>query len=341
MAGDDHATPDGTASLFKKLAAESPPECQIDQWQCMRATSMVTLRTTLAPADVMKFHKLGFDFGVHVDSKCRNQEPKRLAATVEDQLEQFRARYRFLPPQKVHRIHCIVWTNWTDLAKIESENGIRLDMNYYYWPPAWIRDRPGFMTGSAFPMRFVDEDGTVLNIYQAADHLVNENGLPQRQSVDFLLDRALGADQFFGVFGTHYDYSDGFADILAAEARRRGVALVSGAQVATWVEARDHSMFGNIVWFDSTLTFSTYIAPGAEHAQVLLPASFQGMPIADVTCGQQELTLKHETVKGLAYVAFPAHSGLCAASFGKDHAKSLTTVEWHPQGTDQAVPAGP
>jgi hypothetical protein len=341
MVGDDHATQGGTLRLFGKLAAESPPGCRIDQWQCLRATSLITLRTTLAPQDVMKFAKLGFDFGVHVDSKCRNQEPKRLAATVSDQLEQFRARYPLLPSQKVHRIHCIVWTNWTDLAKIESEHGVRLDMNYYYWPPAWVRDRPGFMTGSGFPMRFADEDGNVLNIYQAADHLVNENGLPQRQSVDFLLDRALGAEQFFGAFGTHYDYSDGFADILVAEARRRGVSLVSGAQLATWIKARDRSVFGNIVWFGSTLTFSTYLAPGAEHAQVLLPASFRGVPIAELTCGNQEVALKRETIKGLDYVAFQAHSGLCAASFGGGDGKSFATVDYRPAAADQPESAAP
>jgi hypothetical protein len=214
-------------------------------------------------------------------------------------------------------------------------------MNYYYWPPAWVRDRPGFMTGSGFPMRFVDEDGNVLNIYQAADHLVNENGLPQRQSVDFLLDRAVGKDQYFGAFGTHYDYSDGFADILVAEARRHGVPVVSGAQVADWVEARDNSLFGNIVWLGSTLTFSTHLAPGAERAEVLLPADFRGVSIAEVTCGKRDVPLKRETIKGLAYVAFPAHAGLCTANFGTGGGKSYTTVDYHPAAADEAVPAGP
>jgi hypothetical protein len=197
------------------------------------------------------------------------------------------------------------------------------------------------MNGSGFPRRFVDEDGNVLNNYQAAAHLLHENGLPQRESVDFLLDRALGSEQFFGTFGTHYDYSDDFAGILVAEARRHGVPVVSGAQVAAWVKGRDSSMFGNIVWLGSTLTFSTYLAPGAEHAQVMLPARFRGVSITNVTCGQSEIPLKRERVKGLDYVAFQAHSGLCSARFGDDDGKSFTTVDWHPTTPDQAAPVGP
>ena len=40
--------------------------------------------------------------------------------------------------------------------KAEREHGIRLDTNYYYWPGAWVQNRPGMFTGSGFPMRFAD-----------------------------------------------------------------------------------------------------------------------------------------------------------------------------------------
>ncbi len=40
------------------------------------------------------------------------------------------------------------------------QHGIRFDTNYYYFPPEWIGNRPGWWTGSGFPMRFADEDGT-------------------------------------------------------------------------------------------------------------------------------------------------------------------------------------
>ena len=35
--------------------------------------------------------------------------------------------------------------------KAEREHGIRLDTNYYYWPAAWVQNRPGMFTGSGLP----------------------------------------------------------------------------------------------------------------------------------------------------------------------------------------------
>jgi len=66
-------------------------------------------------------------------------------------------------------------------------------MNYYYWPPGWVQNRPGFMTGSGFPMRFADIDGSVIDVYQATTHHTNETDVAA-DSIDRLLDKALGPD---------------------------------------------------------------------------------------------------------------------------------------------------
>ena len=77
------------------------------------------------------------------------------------QLGQFGARYTGVPAPVSSRTHCVEWLDWASVAKIELQQGIRMDANYYHFPGSWIGARPGFMTGGGFPMRFADTDGTL------------------------------------------------------------------------------------------------------------------------------------------------------------------------------------
>ena len=53
-------------------------------------------------------------------------------------------------------------------------HGIRMDTNYYYYPFDWTGDRPGWWTGSGFPMPFADTDGTKVDVYQLATQMPDE-----------------------------------------------------------------------------------------------------------------------------------------------------------------------
>lgn len=318
MTGDDHATAGGTATLFGKLAAQSPPGCRLAAWECLRATAYLKPGTQLSPAQAEHFRRLGFELGVHVDTNCRNQDTLTLANTVQGQLREFHGRYARLPRQTTHRIHCIVWNGWADLARIERQNGIRLDFNYYHWPPPWIDQRPGFMTGSGFPMPFIDSDGSVLDIYQAASHMVDESGVPQQDGVLYMIRRALGPEQFFGAFGTHYDHSDEFEDVLIQVARRYGAPLISAEQLLAWLDGRNASRFETLSWDGGKLRFTTRLAPGAEAASVMLPAAFQGESLTRVTCGGRPMAFAVQTIKGLDMAFLPARAGSCEAVYGPD-----------------------
>ena len=87
-------------------------------------------------------------------------------------------------------------------------HGIRFSLDYYYWPPSWIKDRPGLFTGSGMPMRFADTDGTMIDVYQGVSQFVNENGIDYTVDINTLLDNAIGSKGYYGFFGTHDDYRD-------------------------------------------------------------------------------------------------------------------------------------
>ncbi|MFI5131318.1 MAG: N,N-dimethylformamidase beta subunit family domain-containing protein, partial [Chitinophagales bacterium] len=175
---DDHSTPTGTKDIFDKMNAQSPAGGTVANWQKYRATSWfygdVPLTNSLAAA----YNAQGFELGVHVQNNCENFTSfANLDASYAPQMLAFQVTYPSLPPQTTHRFHCIVWSDWLTQAKVELSHGIRYSMDYYYWPPTWIQNRPGLFTGSGMPMRFADLDGSLIDIYQGVTNHVNENGI--------------------------------------------------------------------------------------------------------------------------------------------------------------------
>ncbi|PIK71878.1 hypothetical protein CS379_17005, partial [Methylobacterium frigidaeris] len=257
---------------------------------------------------------LGFETGIHADTGCRDVDGATLGLALSRQVGGIGQKLG-LPAQETHRLHCVTWNGWADTAKIERAAGIRLDLGYYYWPGSWIRRRPGFMNGSGFPMRFADLDGRVLDIYQAASHLVNENGVDQSTGITTMLDRALGPEQFFGAFGTHYDYTDGYFDHLVTAARERGVAMISAAQMLRWLDRREAIRFESLAWNGHDLTFRVKLAEGPERVTGMLPVSALSHRLAAITRGSQRVHFRTETIKGLDYALFDLEAGSYAVFY--------------------------
>src|SRR6476620_2855270 len=90
----------------------------------------------------------------------------QLSAFFDTQLTQWQAYFTGIPSPVSNRTHCVYWPDWASAAKVELAHGMRMDANYYHFPQAWIGNKPGFMTGGGFPMRFADSDGTLIDVYQ-------------------------------------------------------------------------------------------------------------------------------------------------------------------------------
>lgn len=223
-----------------------------------------------------------------------------------------------MPAQTGSRTHCLPWSEWASTAKVEARYGIRMDLNYYYWPPEWIKDRPGFMTGSGLPMRFADLDGTMIDVYQLPTHLVNESGMGFPSAIEAQLDRALGPEGYYGAFGTHYDFTDDFDRQLTAAAKARGVPLVSARQLLDWTDGRNNSHFAHIAWSDSILTFDAFADPRTgKMLRGMVPARSGGIEISGITRDRMPVDYKTETIKGAVYAMFPVESGTYQVSYDR------------------------
>lgn len=315
MAGDDHATPNGTRDAFSLLSKASPYGCRNDAWECYRATSYITHNTSITSEQMRLYIQAGFELGIHVDTGCANQDNTTVQLALSHQIDTFGRREMGFNKQETHRIHCIVWNGWADTAKIERTHGIRFSMDYYYWPGSWVKGRSGFMTGSGFPMRFADVDGTILDIYQAASHIVNENGIDHAEGMRTLIKKALGPEQYFGAFGTHYDYSDSFHETALSVAEQNKIALISAEQMLHWLDGRNNSRFNDIMWKDYKLDFNVQLEPRAAFAMVMLPLWSQGERISHIICEGERVTFEAEKIKGLEYAMFLGRSGRCIATY--------------------------
>ncbi len=310
MAGDDHGTRSGTAGSFDRLKANEPEGCFVAEWECYRATSWIYTSSGLSDRGARAYAAEGFDIGVHVNTGCRNFGPMDFARIFSRELYAFRSKYPDLPPQTGNRTHCVAWSDWASTPKIEARYGVRMDLGYYYWPGTWIKDRPGFMTGSGLPMRFADLDGSMIDVYQVASHLVDESEMSSPSAIEAQLDRALGPQGYYGAFGTHYDFTDDFDEQLTTAAKARGVPLVSVQQLLDWTDGRNNSRFAHIGWSGNVLTFEAFVdrrtgtmlrgmIPARNREKEVIAISRDGLPVDHET----------ETIKGIAYSMFPVESG--------------------------------
>ena len=317
MTGDDHGN-NGTEGRFESYQLASPSGCSVADWECVRGTSYIFPNTPLASVDAEAFEADGFEIAVHVNTNCADWTSSSLQTFYATQIASFAANFTTLDAPATNRTHCIVWSDWVSQARVSKDNGIRLDTNYYYWPPEWVDDRPGFMTGSGMPMRFADTDGTRIDVYQAATQMTDESDQSFPFTIDTLLDNALGSEGFYGVMtaNMHTDSpTSSGSDAIVASAQERGVPVVTALQMLTWLDGRNGSSFGSIAWSGNTLTFTVTAAAGSNGLRGMIPATTSAGTLASLTVGGNPVTWTTETIKGIAYAIFPAASGSYTATY--------------------------
>ncbi|PQZ91051.1 hypothetical protein CQ018_13870 [Arthrobacter sp. MYb227] len=316
MAADDHGTTTGTENMFSRMSKLSPEGCSVDLWQCFRATSWVFPESGLNPVEAKNYSEIGFDIGAHASTACEDWNAKSLNAAFSESLGEFRKKYRGLPQQTGSRLHCITWSEWSTQASIERTWGIRMDMNYYYWPADWIRERAGFMTGSGLPMRFSDSNGDLINVYQQETHLVDEVFAGHPEQVEKLLERATGIEGFYGAFGTHFDFSTGFDAEVMELAIRHSIPMVSAKQLLDWTDARNASSFETAKWHQGELSFALDIAPGTHGMlKTMLPTQSVDGSLSVLRFRGETINFLVETIKGVEYAIFEAASGTYKATY--------------------------
>ena len=327
LTSDDHGSGVVPGRLDRYMTL-SPDGCSVDDWECVRSSMYIYPGTTMTATQANDYTAAGFEIGVHVDTGCANYDLTGLENYYNTQIGDFTTRFPSLPLQDSERTHCIAWSGWAYQPNIKEQQGIRLDTNYYFWPPDWVNNQPGLFTGSGMPMRFADLDGSIFDIYQATTQMTDESGQTYPYTIDTLIDRALGPEGYYGVFTANM-HTNGIthagAEAIIASAQANSVPIVSGRQLLTWLDGRNGSAFEVLTWDTDTLTFNVSIASGANGLQVMLPVQSSVGPLSGITLDDSPVTYTQETIKGVEYAIFDAQAGAYAARYATDTSAPVIT----------------
>lgn len=324
MMEDDHGTSNGTLSVFDRLSLSSPDNCSVIDWTCARGGAFLYTNSGLTSTQATNAKNLGFTMGVHISVgglnaiSCSNYaNASQLTSIYQSQLAAFQAKYPDLPPQAATRTHCYIWSDWNATPQADVANGIHYNMNYEWYPKSWTGNNTGYLTGSGLNMRFTDSNGNLVDDYQGVTDLDYEND-PTSATMDADLAGATGSDEFYGVFGTHYDYTTSnpaYHDLLIAAAKQYNVPMISAHQMLTWKDAQTNSTFTNIASTPSSLSFAASVAEGGEGMQAMVPASTSAGALASLTNGSVAVTYTTKTIKGVSYAVFDATPGTYHATY--------------------------
>ena len=311
MTGDDHSS-GGTAGRWDSFIQASPSGCSVADWKCVRGTSYVYAVSPLTNTQAVSYTNQGFEVALHPTTNCGDYVSySDLNSYYTSQGATFATRYPGVPTPTTSRTHCIVWSDFDTQPQVELARGIRLDTNYYFYPPGWVKDRPGFFTGSGWPMRFADRTGRTIDVYQAATQMTDESDQTYPKTIDALLDGAIGPQGFYGVFtaNMHTDQvTSTDSDAIVASALARGVPIVTAKQMLQWLDGRNSSSFGSVSWNGTLLSFTVTAATGARNLRAMVPAQADGLGVSGITQGGMAITYSTETIKGVSYAIFPAVS---------------------------------
>ena len=324
MTGDDHNNgsypgSSGTAGRFNEyrdMSTDNSPGA-VDDWKAIRGTSYVFNDISMSIDSVAYYQSLGFEIALHPNTNCINFTPASLTSTISTQLSQLEAQLPTLMSPVTNRTHCMPWSDWASQPKIENSFGIRFDVNYYYWPSTWVQNRPGLFTGSGMPMRFADNDGTLIDCFQAPTQIPDESGLDITNSINTLLDNAINKG-YYGAFvmNMHTDTAIHVgSDQIIASAKARNIPIISARQMLTWLDSRNGTKFSNIAWDNVAKKLSFDLTTTAHNLQAMVPFNSADGTLLQVTGGGTPVTVTTQTVKGIAYGFFPASSQSYVATY--------------------------
>jgi hypothetical protein len=313
MAGDDHglSAAGGIGKPFNDWLSNSPTDCSLMDWQCVRSSGYVYPSAGLTDSRAAQFEKVGFDLGAHPPGDgagCNSYASyAALGTSVSTSLTLFRNKFTSLPNQRTTRFHCYVWSDYDSQPRVDLNNDIHYDLNYVTYPPSWIGSRPAVITGSGMNMRLTDASGSLLDVHQGVTNF--ENTVTPGSAISGLLDNATGSTGYYGIFGTHYDMSDSYYTTIYNNTVSHSVPMISSDQALTWLDGRNSSKFSNFSGTNGKFNFDITPGEGAVGLRAMMPTADAGGTIASIKQGSSTVSYQTQVIKGVSYAVFDAKSG--------------------------------
>ncbi|MCY4437002.1 MAG: hypothetical protein OXE05_06670 [Chloroflexi bacterium] len=274
----------------------------------------------LTPEMERDYRQRGHSAGPHIWHSLK-PTVEQMRTRIHEEVALFEERYGY--PPKTTRHHCVIWPGWVETAKALADAGFRMDTNYR----AGDHQQYGYLTGSGLPMRFIDEDGEFIEIYEQEtlfcdDYvLVDKSFLPplsEEQAITVSQEYIDAARDhyhtvvhlyFHPIYATGVQVNTGqfirtagwFEAVLKYAAQQK-LPMPSTDAWCTFNEQRRTLVLAQQCWEASSgvLHLTVEAKSALPGATLLVPVRHAGLEIAEVLLDGEPMELSRRSVAGVA-----------------------------------------
>ena len=274
----------------------------------------------VAPAYESNLRQQGHDFGQHAFAGAR-PSLEEMRSGLRAEMDAFRTRYGH--ESVTYRGHSVIWAGWTETAKYLRENKVRLDTNF---APGRFHFA-GYVNGSGLPVKFMDEEGRLLDIYEQTTMSTDDGwtadkifGTPlsTEECIALSKEQADAAiDQFHTVYHPYFHplrtragptSSQHWLEAVLGYCRDRDFHFVSGVDWVNFNDARRSLQITAYEFQPETLTlrFSLEAAHPVHALSLALPYAFRGAPMQSAKVNGEHVPVQASALEGRPQVLLPA-----------------------------------
>ena len=274
----------------------------------------------LTPEMERDYRQRGHSAGPHIWHSLK-PTVEQMRSRIQEEVALFEERYGY--PPKTTRHHCVIWPGWVETAKALADAGFRMDTNYR----AGDHQQYGYLTGSGLPMRFIDEDGEFIEIFEQEtlfcdDYvLVDKSFLPplsEEQAITVSQEYIDAARDhyhtvvhlyFHPIYATgvqvktgQFIRTAGWFEAVLKYAAQKELPVPSTDAWCTFNEQRRTVVLAQQCWEASSgvLRLTVEAKSALPGATLLVPVRYAGLEIAEVLLDGEPMVLTRRSVAGVA-----------------------------------------
>jgi Big-like domain-containing protein/Calx-beta domain-containing protein len=325
ITSDSHANPQ---SYFDAVVASVESRGARDTFYMFNGgPSVSSVNTWIARGHEFGMHPAGYQNGVTLTQAFQNN------------LNWFLVN-GYAPPSPTVRIHQLEWQGWVDGANIEASSGVTMDTSYYTWGPAVTypdgHQAHGYVTGSGLPMRFIDQTGAIVPVYQQTTSVIDEQLLVSDFSENLTTDQALTVtkglidDSQAGGYSAittqfHVDYYQfgqvqPWAEGTMDYANSLAIPIWTAQRWLNYTTARAATTMTGFAWdpVGRQLAFTVNVPTGSERQSLALPGTFGTFSLSSVLVDGAAAIAAPDTISGRStrFVNLSSGTHTISATYG-------------------------
>ncbi len=264
------------------------------------------------PAYENELRQQGHDFGQHAFAGAK-PTLEEMRSKLRAEMEAFRTRYGH--ESVTYRGHSVIWVGWTEMAKYLRENEVRLDTNF----AAARFHHAGYVNGSGLPVKFMDEDGRLIDLYEQTTMSTDDGwttdkifATPMSMEECIALSKEQADDAIDRYHTVYHPYfhplrtragptsSRQWLEGVLEHCRERGFHFVSGVDWVNFNDARRALQITAYAFDPASLTlrFTLEAALPAQSLSLILPYAFRGAPMQSAQVNGEQVPIHARELEG-------------------------------------------